>query len=61
MQPVFGGVSAFDSAWLVVAGGVEDQFADQLAAVAVQDADVAVIDEDGDGGAAQSFAESDVV
>jgi hypothetical protein len=46
VQPVFGGVSAFDAAGLVVAGGVEDEFADQVAGVAVQHADVAVIEED---------------
>jgi hypothetical protein len=52
----FRGVSAFDAAWLVVAIGVEDQFADEVAGVAVDDTDVAVVDEDGDAVAAQSFA-----
>ena len=37
-------------------GGVEDEFADELAGVAVEDADVAVVDEDGDFGAAPSLA-----
>jgi hypothetical protein len=56
LLPVFGAVSAFDAAWLVVAGGVEDEFADELAGVAVEDADVAVVDEDGDFGAGAALA-----
>src|SRR5262249_41297051 len=46
----FGAVSAFDAAGLVVAGGVEDEFADELSGVALQDADVEVVDEHRDGG-----------
>jgi hypothetical protein len=37
---------------LVVAGGVEDEFADELSAVSVHDADVEVVDEHDDFGAA---------
>ena len=51
LEPVFWRISAFDAAWLVVAGGVEDEFADELAGVAVEDVDVEVVDEDGDFGA----------
>ena len=51
MQPVFGGVSAFDAAWLVVAGGVKGEFADEVAGFSVQDADVEVVDEHDDVGA----------
>ena len=51
-----GEFSAFDAAWVVVAGGVEDQFADECSGVVVQDADVEVIDKDGDFGAAASLA-----
>jgi cytochrome c-type biogenesis protein CcmE len=43
--PVFGAVSAFDAAGLVVAGGVQDEIADELSGVAVQDTDVAVVNE----------------
>jgi hypothetical protein len=45
---------------LVVAGGVEDELADECAGV-VEDADVASGDEDGDGLAGVASAESDVV
>ena len=61
LEPVFGAVSAFDAAWLVVAGGVWDEFADQLAGVAVDDVDVEVVDQDDDFGAASAFGKSDVV
>ena len=50
-----------DSAGLVVAGRVEGEFADQLASVAGDDADVQVVDEQGDVGAAAGGAQSDVV
>ena len=56
LDPVFGRVSAFDAAGLVVAGGVEDQFADECSGVAVQDADVEVVDQDDDFGSASSLA-----
>jgi hypothetical protein len=46
---------------LVVAGGVEDEFADELAAVALEDADVEVVDEDYDIGAGAALAQADVV
>lgn len=46
---------------MVVPAGVQGEFADELAGVAVQDADVAVVDQDDDVGAAPSFTESDVV
>jgi hypothetical protein len=45
---------------LVVPGGVEGQFAEQFA-VGVEDADVAVADEDQDAGAGVAAAQSDVV
>ena len=61
LEPVFGAVSAFDAAGLVVAGGVEDQFADEGSGVVLQDADVEVVDEHGDFGAAASLAQADVV
>jgi len=57
----FGQVSALDAAGLVVAGRVEDEFADQCSSVAVEDADLEVVDEDGDFGAAASFTWADVV
>jgi hypothetical protein len=44
-----------------VAGGVEDEFADELAGVVVEHADVEVVDEDGDFGAAALLAKADVV
>ena len=50
-----------EAAGLVVPGRVEGQFADQLAGVAVDDADVQVVDEQGDGGAGEAGAEADVV
>jgi len=50
---VCGAVSGFYAAWLVVAGGVECEFADEFSAVAGQDADVEVVDEDEDVGAAE--------
>jgi hypothetical protein len=42
-------------------GGVEDEFADEVAGVAVDDADVEVVDEQGDRGAGEPDAEADVV
>jgi hypothetical protein len=50
-----------DSAGLVVAGRVEGEFTDQLAGVAGDDADVQIVDEQGDAGAAAGRAQSDVV
>ena len=61
VEAVFRGVSAFDAAGLVVAGGVECEFADQCSGVVVQDADVEVVDEHDDFGAAAALAQSDVV
>ena len=49
------------AAGLEVPGRVEGEFADQLAGVAADDADVQVIDQEGDAGAAAGGAESDVV
>jgi hypothetical protein len=46
---------------LVVPGRVEGEFADQLSGVAADDADVQVVDEQGDAGAAAGGAEPDVV
>ena len=46
---------------MVVAGGVEGEFADQVAGVAVDDADVQVVGEQGDRGAGEAGAEADVV
>jgi hypothetical protein len=56
LLPVFGAASAFDGVGLVVVGGVEDEFVDQCFGVAVWGADVEVVDEHGDFGAASSFA-----
>ena len=46
---------------MVVAGGVEDEFADQCSGVVVEHADVEVDDEHDDVGAAQVFGQPDVV
>ena len=46
---------------MVVAGGVQGEFADQLAGMPVGDADVQVVDEQQHGGAAPAGAEADVV
>jgi hypothetical protein len=46
---------------LVVAGGVEDEFADECSAGAVEHADVEVVDEDDDVGAGAVFGQADVV
>jgi hypothetical protein len=46
---------------LVVAGGVEGQLAEEFAGVAVDDADVEVVDEHGDGGAGAAPPDADVV
>ncbi|HET9871901.1 MAG TPA: hypothetical protein VFP89_04810 [Propionibacteriaceae bacterium] len=46
---------------MVVAGGVQGEFADELAVVAVDDLDVEVVDQQGDGGAGEPGADSDVV
>ena len=46
---------------LVVAGGVDDQFADELAGGGVDDADVQVLDEHQDGGPGVGPADADVV
>ena len=55
------GWSWWESAGLVVPCWVQDQFADELAGVAADDADVQVVDEQGDGAAGKSGAEADVV
>ena len=49
------------AAGLVVPHRVQDQLADQLAGVAVDDADVQVVDEQADGCAGEPGAEADVV
>jgi hypothetical protein len=46
---------------VVVPGMVQDQFANQLAGVAVDRSDVQVVDQQADRGASQSGAEADVV
>jgi hypothetical protein len=46
---------------LVVAGGVDDQLAQQLAGGRVDDADVEVVDEQQDGGSGVGSADADVV
>ena len=44
-----------------VAGGVQGELSDELAGVAVEDADVQVVDEQGDAGAGEAAAQADVV
>ena len=44
-----------------VAGGVQGQFADEFAGVALHDPDVEVVDEQGDRGSGQAAAQSEVV
>ena len=46
---------------MVVAAGVQDEFADQCAGIAVDDPDPEVVDEQGDRGAGQPGAEADVL
>jgi hypothetical protein len=46
---------------LVVADGVEDEFADDCSGVAVQDVDVTVVDEHGDFGSGATLAQADVL
>ena len=46
---------------LVVAGGVDDQLAQQLAGGCVDDADLEVLDEQQDGGSGVGSADTDVV
>jgi hypothetical protein len=46
---------------LVVAGGVQDQVADDLGGVGVDDGDVQVVDEDAHGGVVVFVAQADVV
>jgi hypothetical protein len=46
---------------LEVAGGVEDEFADELSGGAFDDADVEVVDEQGDRGCGEASAEADVM
>src|SRR5512132_3706051 len=55
------GWAGWQPAGLVVPVGVQDQFADQLTGVAVDDADVQVVDEQADRGAGEPGAEADVV
>src|SRR5688572_23238211 len=55
------GWAGWQPAGLVVPAGVQDQFADQLTGVAVDDADVQVVDEQADRGAGEPGAEADVV
>ncbi len=50
-----------ESAGLVIPGRVEGEFADQLAGVAADDADVQVVNQEGDPGAGMGGAEPDVV
>ena len=56
-----GGGSGASSEGLVVLVGVEDEFAEDLAGVAVDDGDVEVVDEHADVGAGVLGAEADVV
>src|SRR4051812_21109067 len=60
MLGLFSGRSGWDSAGLEVAGGVQGEFAEEFAGVAVDDLDVHV-DEQGDRGAGAESAEADVV
>ena len=46
---------------MVVAGGVDGEFADDLAGVGVDDGDVVVVDEHGDAGSLGGSADADVV
>ena len=46
---------------LVVAGGVEGEVAEQFAGLVVDDADVEVFDDEGDGGVSVGAADADVV
>src|SRR5829696_6667848 len=55
------GWAGWQPAGLVVPAGVQDQFAHQLTGVAVDDADVQVVDEQADRGAGEPGAEADVV
>src|SRR5215216_616247 len=55
------GWAGWQPAGLIVPAGVQDQFADQLTGVAVDDADVQVVDEQADRGAGEPGAEADVV
>ena len=47
--------------WVVVAFGVEDQFAEELAGCCVDDADLEVLDEQDDAGSGVGSADADVV
>ena len=61
LSVLFGRWSGRDFAGLVVAGGVQDEFAEELAGVAVDDSDMQVVDEQGDRGAGAAAAQADVV
>jgi hypothetical protein len=50
-----------DASGLVIDGGVEDQFADDLAGGAVDDADVEAVNQHQDGGSGVGSADADVV
>jgi hypothetical protein len=52
--------AGFDAAGLVVAGGVEGEFAEQLSVVG-DDADVQVVDQQQDAAAGVGLADADVV
>jgi hypothetical protein len=59
---LFGVVWAWwSSGGLVVASGVNDQFAEQVAGGGVHDADVEVLDEQDDGGSGVGSPDADVV
>ena len=47
--------------WLVVAGGVEDQLAEEFSGVFVDHSDVAVLDQDQDVGSGVGSSDADVV
>jgi hypothetical protein len=53
--------AGWQAAGLVIPGGVQDQVADELAGVAVDDPDVQVVDQQQDRSAAEAGAEADVV
>src|SRR5215212_3860904 len=55
------GRSGWKAAGLVVPAGVEGELADQFAGVAADDADVQVVDQEGDAGSAAMGADADVV
>ena len=58
---LFRGWAGWSAGGLVVAGGVEDEFAEEFAGGGVDDADVQVLDEEQDVGSGVGSADADVV